>query len=81
MSYIILQHRHFLGKMGRWEISPKLNPPDGYPRQIDAQAKLDEIESRPYRRDRRKLESIRPNYWIVPWGHPRHLGGGPFSVW
>jgi hypothetical protein len=72
MRYVILWHRHFLGKIGRWEYSPKLNPLDGYPTFPEVREKLAAIESRPYRRNRRKLESVRPNYWIVSWGHPKH---------
>ena len=72
MRYVILQHRHFLGKIGRWEYSPRINLRDGYSNFPEADAKLTELESRPYRRNRRKRESSRPNYWIVQWGDPKH---------
>jgi|HubBroStandDraft_2_1064218.scaffolds.fasta_scaffold1990742_1 hypothetical protein len=70
MRFVILQQEHFLGTIGRWGFLVKLNPSEGYCHFSDAEAQVDMIKRRPHHL--KSLESVRPNFWIVPFGHPMH---------
>jgi hypothetical protein len=71
MRYVILQRKHYLGKPSRWEYDPELNGSEGfYSRAPDVKEEVERLRNRPYRLE--AMESVRPYYWLVPFGHPMH---------
>jgi hypothetical protein len=78
MRYVILQRKHFLGKPSRWEYSAELNGTDGfYSRAPDVKDEVDRLRNCPY--SPKSTESVRPYYWLVPFGHPMHRSAMRFQ--
>jgi hypothetical protein len=78
MRYVILQRKHYLGKATRWEYDPNLNGSEGfYSRAPDVKDEVERLRNCPYHL--KAMESVRPYYWLVPFGHPMHRSAMRFQ--